>query len=254
MRAENLRYELVADSEEPFHNHLEHFWEFTKTKDFLLELSKLVELHEPIKHRAAVVRQLIFAFHIIYMGGTDDLDFRFKVPALIMRITRDQESYDFMKWRNTMKRERLTQTSLDHMRSRFATPTILNPRIPDPRQAPVVYRSDPREDPAGYRMENVFESPDIFDDTTPIMTLIPLCLVKIKFILEIQRLQLAAEEYAEKSPSAIVDILKKIPHNNSIAERDRLRRREDERRKTIKKLREHALELYRRVQNLNPLV
>jgi hypothetical protein len=103
-------------------------------------------------------------------------------------------------------------------------------------------------------MENVFESPDIFDDTTPIMTLIPLCLVKIKFILEIQRLQLAAEEYAEKSPSAIVDILKKIPHNNSIAERDRLRRREDERRKTIKKLREHALELYRRVQNLNPLV
>lgn len=254
LRVKELKHELVADNEDPFHNHLGHFWGFPKTKDFLLELSKLVELHEPIKHRTAVVRQLVFAFHIMYMGGTDDLDFRFKVPALMMRINRDQECYDFMKWRNALKRECLTKTSLEHMRVRFANPEIFNSRIPDTRRSSVGYRSDPRQDPAGYRRENVLESPAIFDEATPVMTLIPLCLVKIKFILEIQRLQLAAEANADKPLSAIVDTLKKIPHNDSIAERDKLMRSEDKRRTAINKLKGHVLELYRRVRDRNPLV
>jgi hypothetical protein len=32
----------------------------------------------------------------MYMGGTDTCGFQFKVPALMILISRDQESYDFM--------------------------------------------------------------------------------------------------------------------------------------------------------------
>jgi hypothetical protein len=43
-RAEMLRLELMADNDKPFDKHLGHFWQFPKTKSYLAELNRFVEL------------------------------------------------------------------------------------------------------------------------------------------------------------------------------------------------------------------
>ncbi|KAJ5370517.1 uncharacterized protein N7496_006609 [Penicillium cataractarum] len=243
-RAEEWRVKLEQDPSQPFRTKVGELHLIPGAQRYFAELSTLIELHEPIRHRCAVERQLIFAFHIMYMSGIDSYGYRFKVPALMMRINRDQECYDFMKWRTNQSEDPNSKTALDYLSLRFANPTLVNPIIPNPRR-----------DFVGYEQEDIFEPIDVFSPETPIMTLIPLCLVKIRFLVDVQRLHLAVRAFGDKLNGDVLDlVLKNIPFTKQIAEKKDLIKSAVARRATMKALMGQVLKLYRKVKSMNHLV
>jgi hypothetical protein len=243
-RAEQWRLKLESCSTQHFRRNIGHLYLIPEAQPYLAELSTLIELHEPIRHRTAVERQLVFACHVLYMSGIDSHGYRFQVPALMIRINRDQECYDFMKWHANQTEEPMHKTALDYMSCRFANPTIIDPIIPNPRKNFV-----------GYNQEDIFEPIEAFNPETPIMTLIPLCLLKIRFLFDIQRLNLAIRAFGNKLCGEVFDlVLKNVPFTKQIAENEDLTKSAVARFEAMKTLLEQVLQLYRKVKGMNSLV
>ncbi|OOQ85406.1 hypothetical protein PEBR_24563 [Penicillium brasilianum] len=242
--AEEWRLKLESCSTQPFRRNLGHLHLIPEAQPYLAELSNLIALHEPIRHRTAVEGQLVWACHVMYMSAIDSNGYRFKVPALMMRINRDQECYDFMKWHANQTGEPVHKTAFDYLSCRFGNPIIIDPIIPNPRKSFV-----------GYKQEDIFESIKVFKPETPIMTLIPLCLVKIRFLFDIQRLNLAIRVFGNKLDGEVFDlVLKNVPFTKQIAENEALTKSAVARFEAMKTLLGQALQLYRKVKGMNPLV
>lgn len=243
-RAEEWRVKLENDPSQPFRTNVGNLHSIPEAQRYFAELSTLIELHEPIRHRTTVERQLIFAFHIMYMSGIDSQGYRFKVPALMMRINRDQECYDFMKWRTDESEDPNSKTALNYLSLRFANPTLVNPIIPNPRR-----------DFVGYEQEDIFEPIDVFSPETPMMTLIPLCLLKIRFMFDIQRMHLAARAFGDNLGGDVLGlVLKNVPFTKQIAENQDLIKSGIARHGALKALMGQVLQLYRKVKGMNHLV
>jgi hypothetical protein len=243
-RVEILRQQLVSRIPSPFRHNIGQFWAMPETSVYLQEMSNLVELLGSIIHRTAVERRLVYAFHVMYFGGSDRQSFRFRVPALMMRINRDQECYDFMKWRsNNHNRDRLSQMSLETMRVRFANPIITGPRIIS------------QDNFVGYIDEDILEPIEEFDRETSIMTLIPLCLVKIRFLFEVQRMELAVQAFGSRFPNEVLDmIVKNVPTTKKIAQNQQLVENPFVRLGAMETLMGQILQLYNKIHSLNPYV
>ncbi|RAK98162.1 zinc finger MYND domain-containing protein, partial [Aspergillus ibericus CBS 121593] len=66
--------------------------------DYLFSKYFLTEVMDKINTRQAVQERLDLLLSLVHVFRADEVGTRWKIPALLIRLQRDQESYDFMKW------------------------------------------------------------------------------------------------------------------------------------------------------------
>ncbi|KAL5350917.1 hypothetical protein ACLOAV_004490 [Pseudogymnoascus australis] len=81
-----------------FEEHAGHFWGINQTRPYMQARYALVEALLKIKTYAAVEAALNHLLDMLRLCRGDNMGVRDVVPALFLRLGRDQECYDFVKW------------------------------------------------------------------------------------------------------------------------------------------------------------
>lgn len=84
-----------------FENGAGHFWGFTDTRPYMRARFALVEALLKINAFTAVEAALDNLMDMLRLCRGDNMGVRDLVPALFLRLARDQECYDFVKWWQT---------------------------------------------------------------------------------------------------------------------------------------------------------
>ncbi|MCJ1252107.1 hypothetical protein MMC30_009345 [Trapelia coarctata] len=79
-----------------------HFGGIHGSRDYMRARYGLVEATLKIKTFDAVKSALDHTSDILHLNRSDNMGVRDLVPALLLRLGRDQECYDFVKWYQTM--------------------------------------------------------------------------------------------------------------------------------------------------------
>ncbi|KAB5550780.1 hypothetical protein GE09DRAFT_1287542 [Coniochaeta sp. 2T2.1] len=85
----------------PFETGVGHFWGLIDTRDYMRARFGLVEEVLKLNNSPAVAPALDHLMDMLRLNRSDNMGLRDKVPALFLRLGRDQECYDFMKWWTT---------------------------------------------------------------------------------------------------------------------------------------------------------
>ena len=81
-----------------FEEHAGHFWGIHETRPYMQARYALVEALLKIKTYTAVEAALNHLLDMLRLCRGDNMGVRALVPALFLRLGRDQECYDFLKW------------------------------------------------------------------------------------------------------------------------------------------------------------
>lgn len=82
----------------PFITGVGHFWGLVHTQDYMRARYRLVEAILKVKTLDAVESALDHLLDILRLCRGDNMGVRSHVPALLLRLGKDQECYDFVKW------------------------------------------------------------------------------------------------------------------------------------------------------------
>ncbi|KAM0700537.1 hypothetical protein Q7P35_012258 [Cladosporium inversicolor] len=82
----------------PFENSVGHFWDIFDTRDYMRARYDHVEALLKIKNRTAVQKALEHLLDMLRLNRSDNMCLRDLVPALHLRLGREQACYDFIKW------------------------------------------------------------------------------------------------------------------------------------------------------------
>jgi len=82
----------------PFENSVGHFWGIVDTRDYMRARYDHVEALLKIKNRTAVQKALDHLLDMLRLNRSDNMGLRDLVPALYLRLGREQACYDFIKW------------------------------------------------------------------------------------------------------------------------------------------------------------
>ncbi|MCJ1465302.1 hypothetical protein MMC07_003919 [Pseudocyphellaria aurata] len=105
---QELRNQPDGDMFEPanvFEEHVGHFWGLYHTRPYMRARYALVEAILKIRTYDAVVAALGHVMDCLRLCRSDNMGVRDFVPALLLRLGRDQECYDFVKWYATTGNE-----------------------------------------------------------------------------------------------------------------------------------------------------
>ncbi|KAI0885919.1 uncharacterized protein GGS22DRAFT_162295 [Annulohypoxylon maeteangense] len=86
----------------PFETARGSFWRFTPTRPYMQARFDLISTLLNIKTGAAVEEALEHSLDMLQLNPGDNQGIRSHVPALYLRLGRDQEAYDFIKWYGTI--------------------------------------------------------------------------------------------------------------------------------------------------------
>ena len=89
----------------PFENSVGHFWGIVGTRDYMRARYGHVEALLKVKNRTAVQVALDHLLDMLHLNRSDNLGLRDFVPALYLRLGREQAFYDFIKWWYTRAQE-----------------------------------------------------------------------------------------------------------------------------------------------------
>lgn len=81
-----------------FEEHVGHFWGLPHTRPYMRARYALIEAILKIRTHLAVVAALDHVTDCLRLCRGDNMGVRDFVPALLLRLGRDQECYDFVKW------------------------------------------------------------------------------------------------------------------------------------------------------------
>lgn len=82
----------------PFENCVGRFWGITGTRDYMLARIGLIYALRDVNTYGAVQKQLEHAQDMLRLCRGDNPGIRYLVPPMFLRLNRDQECYDFIKW------------------------------------------------------------------------------------------------------------------------------------------------------------
>lgn len=82
----------------PFENAVAHFWGILDTRDYMRARYAHVEALLEVQTRTAVEKALEHLLDRLRLNRSDNMGVRDLVPSLYLRLGRDQECYDFLKW------------------------------------------------------------------------------------------------------------------------------------------------------------
>ncbi len=83
---------------DPFITGVGHFWGLSHTRDYMRTRYRLIEAILEARTLDAVESALGHFMDILRLCRSDNMGVRSLVPALLLRLGRDQECYDFVKW------------------------------------------------------------------------------------------------------------------------------------------------------------
>jgi hypothetical protein len=79
-----------------------HFWGFSGTRPYMQARYSLVDALLKINTVQAVTTALDHSMDMMHLNRSDNQNMRSIVPSLYLRLGRDQECYDFLKWWGTI--------------------------------------------------------------------------------------------------------------------------------------------------------
>lgn len=89
----------------PFETAVGRFWGITETRGYMRARFALVESLQRVKTVESTQAQLDHLMDMLRLCRGDNMGVRSLVPALMLRLDKDQECYDFVKWYNTTGEE-----------------------------------------------------------------------------------------------------------------------------------------------------
>jgi hypothetical protein len=84
-----------------FEECLGHFWGILDTRPYMRARYAAFEALQKIPGRESLQLQLCELQDMLRLCRGDNMGVRYQVPALLLRLNRDQECYDFLKWYQT---------------------------------------------------------------------------------------------------------------------------------------------------------
>ncbi|KAK3312996.1 hypothetical protein B0H66DRAFT_569333 [Apodospora peruviana] len=81
-----------------FETHVGHFWGLLNTRDYMRARSKLAHELMAIGTLDGVSEALSHVMDMLRLNRSDNMGLRTIIPGLLIRLDRDQECYDFIKW------------------------------------------------------------------------------------------------------------------------------------------------------------
>ena len=174
-----------------------HFWGLIDTRDYMRARYGVVDAQLKFNTRQAVETALDHMLDMLRLCRSDNMGLRDIVPALFLRLSRDQECYDFCKWWETTGSE----GSYDFGDTSLAYLDIKN--------------------------ADVFEPVDPFINRySSLSQTIAIMLLKIRLLIDLQTLERAKQQAGPYVPKEILDIIRKhavgsvIAGNLEILDRD----------------------------------
>ncbi|KAL8901919.1 MAG: hypothetical protein Q9207_004960 [Kuettlingeria erythrocarpa] len=95
----------VFNPANPFETSVGHFWEILSTRDYMRTRFALVEATLKLKSFDAVKSAADHIRDMLRLCRSDNMGLRDMLPALYLRLGRDQDAYDFIKWFETTGHE-----------------------------------------------------------------------------------------------------------------------------------------------------
>ncbi|CAG8947970.1 unnamed protein product [Penicillium salamii] len=168
----------IMMSPDPFTNSVGHFWGVMETRDYMRARLALVEAMEYVNHSQSVEARLDHFMDMLRLCRGDNMGVRDIVPGLMLRLNKDQECYDFIKWWQVVNED-----------SRYDWGDTDLPYL-DVKNA------------------DVFEPVKAFCGSFPDLShLTCLCLLKIKLLFEVMRLQQSTASLGPVFPREILDLI-----------------------------------------------
>jgi MYND finger len=208
---------------EVFEKHVGHFWGILETRDYMRSRYALVEALQKIQTHDSVQAQLDHLLDMLRLCRGDNMGVRSIVPAVMLRLNKDQECYDFIKWWTMTAEEGdydFGDTDIPYMDLRNA---------------------------------NAFESVQYYvsREFADLSHSVSLALLKIKLLLDLKALQHSATAVGTKVPSEILGAIQShIPRSPIVTGNKEIMQRGDHS-AAIHDLAAQIDALYRMVKKMN---
>lgn len=88
-----------------FDTHVGRFWGILGTRDYMRALYGVIEALGKIPTFDAIQASLDHALEVLRLNRSDNMGVRSLIPTLFLRLGRDQDCYDFVKWYQTTGQE-----------------------------------------------------------------------------------------------------------------------------------------------------
>lgn len=170
-----------------FEEHVGHFWGYLATRPYMQARYAVVQALLKVNNRYAVEESLDHLMGLLNLCHGDNMGVRAHVPALMLRLGKDQECYDFLKWYATVGQES-------------------------------TYRwGDEPERFLHLKNEDVFEDPKIFyRKWADLGHITAVTLIKMRLLLDVKALQ-SSSAIGTKVPQEILDNIRSQSVSSIIA-------------------------------------
>ena len=205
-----------------FTNEVGHFWGILGTRDYMRARYDLVEAIIKIKTFDAVNVSLDHLMDMLRLCRTDNLGLRDVVPAMFLRLGRDQKCYDFVKWWQSTGNE--SNYSFSDLSLPYLDITSAN-----------------SFEPVGYMCSSKYL--DLSHNTAT-------ALLKIKLLQDLKALQ-TSFALRKKIPREIVDNIQRYIPQSSIISGDKDIMSRADHTSEIEKLSNQVKVLYMAIENAN---
>ncbi|WEW61911.1 hypothetical protein PRK78_007411 [Emydomyces testavorans] len=207
---------------DPFVTSVGNFWGIYPTRDYMRARFALADTMRRVKNVESVQAQLDHFMDMLRLCRGDNMGLRALVPALMLRLNKDQECYDFLKWWN------VTAADSDYDWEDMSGPYL------DCQNA------------------DVFEPIDGFcRKYVELSHTVALLLLKIKSLFDLLRLEQSSSALRPKVPQEILDlVLLFVPQSPAVAAHHEIIHGET-RQALIEKLKTQINELYTHIDRAN---
>ncbi|KAH8724222.1 hypothetical protein GQ44DRAFT_283193 [Phaeosphaeriaceae sp. PMI808] len=156
-----------------------HFWGLIDTRDYMRARFAVVDAQLKVNTSQAVETALDHMLDMLRLCRSDNMGLRDIVPALFLRLNRDQECYDFCKWWYT------TGSEMDYDWGDTSLPYL------DIKNA------------------DVFEPADLYIGEYPSLSpTVAITLLKIRLLMDLQTVRRAQQEAGPYVPQEILDTIR----------------------------------------------
>jgi len=85
-------------NDNPFENHVGRFWKIVETRPYMNALSKLATITSGERHVDSLQAEYDNCKELLRLCPGDNMGVRATVPGILLRLGKEQECYDFIKW------------------------------------------------------------------------------------------------------------------------------------------------------------
>lgn len=201
----------------PFVNSVGHFWGILETRGYMRARFSLANTMELIQSVESAEAQLEHYMDMLQLCRSDNMGVRDLVPGLMIRLNKDQECYNFIRWWVITNDYKWNDKYWNHKNA------------------------------------DAFESVDEFKNLDTLCHYVCLILLKIKLLLDLMKLQQSASCLGPKVPREVVDLIQTSAPQSPILRTDSqlMHEEEQERSARLSKLKAQIDTLFAKINKSN---